>query len=243
MELQGIEPILQVLRSIGLGEQAQMLNAAAVSHFSWELFIGAMLDEYTPQLSVSPANVLPGHLDADLLVCTAISQGSILSTSSYSRVTVDGVAPPETLIPVAWHIPATASQSSGAAWWSPKYRISSMQVTQRRRRRNTRSSGLAEALSSPTVGKAAAMSSAAAGFLGSSSLLNSGLTQLLVDKLNLQGMAVCGGSLSADHPRDCDYPSVRLIDGGFADDSGIATVVAKLQDELGTAATLKVVCL
>jgi len=257
MELQGMQSLLKVLDSLGLSKEVQLLSTAVVSSFSWEVFVGMMIDAYHPQLSNSSAEVPPGHLDVDLLVCTAISQGSILARNSYTRVTVDEVTPPETFIPAAWHVPAKSSQGSQATWWSPKYKISSMQVHEpcplcvlRRRRRSPLSTGLA----TPTVGQAAAMSSAAAGILGTTSLLGDAAAkrdlrltgealQLTMNRINLQGMGVCAGPLPNDRPRGCDYPSVRLIDGGYADNSGIATVIAKLQNELGIAVTLKVVAL
>ena len=68
--------------------------------------------------------------------------------------------------------------------------------------------------------------------------------QTAVNKLNAQGMAVCSGENkgSTDHQK-CQFQSVRFADGGYADDSAIATNIAKMQTESPRSKVLKIVAL
>lgn len=107
------------------------------------------------------------------------------------------------------------------------------------------------ALELPTVGKAAAMSSAAAGILAAPQLLRHVIEEKAGDvagfaffegviSLNLQSLGVCTGP---DKSSTCDFPSLRLLDGGYTDNSGVALLVGKMQKERGVGVPLRIAVL
>lgn len=101
-----------------------------------------------------------------------------------------------------------------------------------------------------TVGAVAGGSSAAAGFLGSSVLmeqllehmcLGDGaahvLTDILWPEFNMENYAVCAsGSAST-----CEAPHGRMIDGGFADNMGLAATLSTMQQANPTLNQFKLV--
>ena len=186
-----------------------------------------------------------------------MSYNSYFVSGDITKLKIDGSdAPP--IIPVAWHVPPSGS-SAEASWFSPQYSIASMSVSKPGRYPWSSDETAPLDLVDPDVGKIAAMSSAAAAVLGTSGLITplaqkskgrvagkiaGYAAQTAVNKLNAQGMGVCSGENkgSADHQK-CRFPSVRFADGGYADDSAIATNIAKMQTEFPRSKVLKIVAL
>lgn len=253
-------------------EIEQFLGAAERAHWVWEKFIGTMIDKYSPQLSTTeatPAN-RQGNLAADLLICTAmVGSGSIMSynnvfsSGDITELLVDGAKAPA-LVPMAWQVPASGAGTE-ASWFSPQHSIDSMTVSKPGYWWWQKVTAALD-LPNPNVGKVASMSSAAAAILGTEGFIEhvareraivgdwgvarfvfgqaGKAAQAVLNAANLQGMAPCSGENKgdADHPK-CKFPSVRFADGGYADDSSIATNIAKMQREFTRETVLKVVAL
>jgi len=246
-------------------ELSQLLGAASRARFVWERFIDVMLDQYDPTITsniATPQN-RKGQLAADLLVCSAlVGSGSIMSSGGPTELLIDTAkAPP--LVPVAWQVPPSGSKAK-ASWFSPQYSTASMDAISKGYFSDAQKK--LDLTDPPNVGKIAAMSSAAAAVLGTSSMIApfaekkaataynwlagkaadvaADAAQTVLNHANLQGMAVCSGKNEGTKDNmKCKYPSVRLTDGGYADDSSIATNVANMQNAFQTSTVLKIVAL
>ena len=190
-----------------------------------------------------------------------MSYNNLFSSGDITELQVDGAKGPA-LVPMAWHVPPSASDTE-ASWFSPEHSIDSMTVSKPGYYWWSQPVTAELDLRNPNVGKIASMSSAAAAILGTEELIEhlareqatnevqriaataaGKAAQAVLNKANLQGMATCSGENKgdADHLK-CKFPSVRFADGGYADDSSIATNIAKMQREFTRGTVLKVVAL
>jgi hypothetical protein len=272
----GVNQLLSYMGQMGQ-QAAGYLTGANVADYDWEKFISFMIDEYTPGLSqqtAEPSNRF-GQPYADLLVCTTMPTGGVamsgtnalgISDGNHNKVYYNGAPTPDTIIPMAWHVPG-AHRGGASSWFSPQYALSTLTVTMKVDSSENcwgmcgsdathTASVETQALTQPTVGKAAAMSSAAVGILGTTAdgMLGAaaasisakngipGLKDLANMPTGLEGMAVCSGPFSMRNT-ECKFPSVRFLDGGYSDDSAIALTIAKMQQELGTEVTMRLAAL
>jgi len=65
----------------------------------------------------------------------------------------------------------------------------------------------------------------------------------VLDHAGLQSMAVCSGAGTGESNKKCQYPDIRLLDGGYTDDSGIALLVGHLQTKFGVNIPIKIMAL
>jgi hypothetical protein len=217
-------------------EIADYVMGAVGQSLKWESFISSMLDLNTPDnfssKSATPAN-RRGLSTAEIIVATTLTRdGELDKDQGTDQLLINGKTPERQTIPLALVVPPTGESE----WFSPQFPISDMEVQQKSAHFWQSNKGPSRLpMNIPSVGKAASMSSAAAGVLGTPSLLEAAANGLVGSVLgtvakdaiadsHLEGMAVCSG------PDDnCQYPSMRLLDGGYADDSGIALLVGRLQ--------------
>jgi len=190
-----------------------------------------------------------------------MSYNNVFSSGDITELQVDGAKGPP-LVPMAWQVPASAAGTE-ASWFSPQHSIDSMTVSKPGYWWWSSPVTAALDLPNPNVGKVASMSSAAAAILGTEELVEhlaleqatkswqrpaakaaGKAAQRVLNVANLQGMATCSGeNKGTDDHMKCKFPSVRFADGGYADDSSIATNIAKMQREFTRETVLKVVAL
>jgi len=257
------------------------LDGAAGANMNWEVFINQMLesqpwgDNTTSTFTSQNASMdnRKGNDYTDLLICTNLAQeGQMMSNQGHTKIKINAAGAPDTfnVVPMAWHVPGTG-RGTAAKWLTPQYDISSMTVeddpafpwqSSQTGTRRLLGTGLDTdtgndsdgqlVLSEPSVGKAAAMSSAAAGILGAPALLENATAQVrgilnpattaqTIRAIGLQDMAVCAGDEPEIHK--CQWPNVRLLDGGFSDDGGIALMIGKMQKEKGVGVPLRIAAL
>jgi len=244
-------------RDVADGETDGQLADGAISHaLTWELFVTDMIDTFTTGLGAKSAtqdNRASGT-SYDVLFCTSMASQSQMSGPfkklSNIRIGFETVQP---LYPAAWLL-----GSDGKGTWKSPQPLSTMSV-------EYTSSSLSGwwstppssqlVLDTPSIGKVTSMSSAAVGALGSPQLQQEAVSAKFqgsemegnavravvagLDELGLvQGMAVCSNNVT-----DCEYPSVRLLDGGYTDDSGIALLVSRLQAKYGVNTPLRIAAL
>jgi len=230
---------------------AEMLIWVVGNNFNWEEFITDMINAYTPGIAerAATAGNRQGQQHTDLLICTSLPSVSQLSGDD-GLTTVGGKTHPGPVMPVGFIVPGRNRGSQGEKWWSPQQQLNDLQVKTHSYWWWDSTEKLTAGLPSPiSVGKATAMSSAAVGFLSSPPMTTNyaessasvgqgdvaaalGLGDLggyaassVAYEAGLQDLGVCTGP----DMHNCEFPSVRLMDGGITDDSAIALLVAKLQ--------------
>jgi len=239
------------------GYYSQLLEGAVNHAFTWELFVTAMLETFTEGMgekSATQENRATGT-SYDVLFCTSIASKSqmtgIAEDMSNIRLGSDPVQP---LYPAAWLL-----GSDGDGTWKIPHSLSKMTVELAASMSSWWSPPPAEpaVLDTPSIGKVASMSSAAAGLLGAPQLLHRAISYYFTQDGNTiastlktkmamatveaapwQGMAVCSNNVS-----ECAYPDVRLLDGGYTDDSGIALLISRLQAKYGAKTPLRIAAL
>jgi len=219
---------------------------------NWEMFITGMIDAYTPGLAQRQATFdnRQGQQHTDILVCTSLPTESQMSRND-GRTTIwkNGEASPDRVMPIGLVIPGKNRGNSQAHWFSPQQPLDHLEV-----KTNWnwwwQSSTHKLHIPIPSVGKVAAASSAAVGFMSSPPMLKNAAESALGEGLadaafhiakdaGLQDLGVCTGP----DMHNCEFPSMRLMDGGMTDDSAIALLVAKLQKSWGMETTLRVAAL
>jgi len=156
------------------------------------------------------------------------------------------------VVPFSFAVAGDHKATDDSGWYSPRYPIGNMTVKNEAEYLWDASLGQAPlALDLPTLGKAAAMSSAAAGILAAPQLLRYVIEEKAGDvagyaafegliNLNLQSLAVCTGPRPSS---GCAFPSLRLLDGGYSDNSGVALLIGKMQKEHGVGTPLRLALL
>lgn len=185
---------------------------------------------FDPSEVASPEN-RHGNKFADLLVCTTLANQGTMSDGSTSTI-VTGDGPVGGLeLPAFLAIPAQGSGAS-STWTIPKTAGSLLQV-----RSGDKSAPLS--LPTPSVATIGAMTSAANAIAATPALKKAAedaetdtkktfCTQFPCSGDHLSENAICSDA-SLSEPDTCAFPSVRFMDGCYADNLGLALNVGYLQ--------------
>jgi len=254
---------------------SSLLTGSLDMHFNWQDFISTSIDAFCDQhppvstLQAEPSNRVGGNSsNYDLVVQTSMPSQSQMDCEGHfcdidpfgdlvkleSKQTGESIR--NWVLPAAFVVP-----TEGAGYWKSPTPFHTLQVQV-----GTTSSVFGSHptaplnIPAPNVGKAASMSSAAAGALAFPNLIDQGVINKLSDAIGksaaddassalnimdvlehtgLQDMAVCSGETMSN----CEFPSIRLLDGGYTDDSGIAMLVSHLQDKFGVGTPLGIIAL
>lgn len=250
-ESAGMETVSAVIQKFAPTLES-CLQAIVYSDYNWENLVSGMFNFYTPGLAekdATPSN-REGNPYGDLLVCmVAPTDGMQLADNVVylNYKSKEDVQIKENILPIARHIPADPQEE--ADWFSPLYSLEDIDTKE-----TVTSSGIFSIWNSysktnyktlyappPSVGKVAAMSSAAIGALDWYGLLGDTVGSLLRTAVLDSGftdMAVCTSS-----SKSCQFPSSKFVDAAYADNSGIASSIAFAQRKHGIVTPIKLVAM
>lgn len=185
---------------------------------------------FDPSETASPEN-RHGNKFADLLVCTTLATQGLMSDGSTSTLATGDGSVSGLELPAFLAIPALDSGAS-SSWIIPKTDVSLLQV-----RSGDKSVPLS--LPTPSVATIGAMTSAANAIAATPALKkaaedaetnsnNTFCTNFPCSGDHLSENAICSDASSSD-PDTCTFPSVRFMDGCYADNLGLALNVGYLQ--------------
>eukprot|EP00931_Biecheleriopsis_adriatica_P089731 TRINITY_DN63818_c0_g1_i1.p1 TRINITY_DN63818_c0_g1~~TRINITY_DN63818_c0_g1_i1.p1 ORF type:complete len:374 (+),score=72.05 TRINITY_DN63818_c0_g1_i1:229-1350(+) len=199
------------------------LMEAMMSGSGWEGLISAMhasFDADQKDLSATQEN-RKGNTNADLLICTTLVGGSLLSdNSTIAQLTSQDGTKAFYSNPAFWLIPTSGSES----WNVPGVDLKSAKLSTG----SLPPVAVEDVLPVPSVTKVSAMSSAANGITANPELSALFQPQDIYEEMFGSGLEPSNG-ICTTTGETCSFPSMMAVDGCYVDNLGLALNVGYMQ--------------